>query len=64
MSVGEVVLENLDRAPCWPRVRMELSLLFADLINDPRYSERVMHIEELLADPQFPKAEQIYFVPK
>jgi hypothetical protein len=34
------------------------------LTNDPRYSERVKHIGELLADPRFPTIDQIYFVPK
>jgi hypothetical protein len=64
MAASEVVLENIDHAPRWPRLRMELSLLLADLINDPKYSERVMDIGKLLADPGFPKVEQIYFVPR
>jgi hypothetical protein len=36
-------------------------LLLADLENDQKYSERE---KELMADPRFPKADQIYFVPK
>jgi hypothetical protein len=31
-------------------------------MDDPRYSERVKHILELLGDPQFPAlVEQIHF---
>ena len=63
MAIGEMVLENLDHAPSWPVLRKECSLLFADLRDDPKYSERVKHIGKLLADPQFPKVERIYFVP-
>lgn len=40
MSVGELVLLNLDHAPAWPRLRMEMSLLLADLHSDPKYSQR------------------------
>jgi hypothetical protein len=61
---GPMILENLDHAPSWPILRMEFSLLLADLGNDPKYSERVNRIGKLLADPRFPTIEQIYFVPK
>ncbi len=64
MPAGEMTLQNLDHAFSWPLLRMEVSLLLADLMNDPRYSERVRHIGKLLADPRFPNIEQIYFVPK
>jgi hypothetical protein len=63
MAGSEMVLQNLAHAPSWPRIRKELLLLFSDLMDDPRYSDRVKHIGELLGDPQFPKTEQIYFVP-
>jgi hypothetical protein len=59
-----MVLENLDRAPWWPRLWTEFALLLADSENDPKYSERAKHIGELIADPRFPKVAQIYFVPK
>jgi hypothetical protein len=62
MAASQMVLQNLDHAPSWPRIHKELFLLFCDLRDDPRYSERVKHIEELLGDPHFPKTEQIYFV--
>ena len=45
-------------------LRMEFVLLMADLRDDPRYSDRVKHLSKLLADPQFPAIEQIYFVPR
>jgi hypothetical protein len=64
MSAGQMVLENMDRAPWWPKLRMEFTLLLAELRDDPRYSERAKHISALLADPRFPKIEQIYFVPQ
>jgi hypothetical protein len=64
MATSETFLENLDHAPHWARLRMEYSLLLADLINDSKYSDRVKHIGELLADPHFPTIEQIYFVPR
>jgi hypothetical protein len=57
-------LENIDRAPWWPKLWTEFALLLADLENDPKYSKRAKHIGELMADPRFPKADQIYFVPK
>jgi hypothetical protein len=52
MSASEIVIENLERASSWTKVRMEFSLLFSDLIDDPRYSKRVMHIEKLLEETQ------------
>lgn len=65
MSASPVmVLENLDHVRSWPMLRMEFVLLMADLRDDPRYSNRVKHLRELLADPQFPTVEQIYFIPK
>jgi hypothetical protein len=64
MSSTEVTLHNLDRAPSWPLLRMEFSLLLADLRDDPKYSDRVKRFGELLADPRFPAIEQIYFVHK
>lgn len=63
-SESEMVLENMDRAPWWGKLTHEFGLLLADLKDDPRYRERVKHIGELLADPKFPKIDQIYFVPK
>jgi len=39
----------------------DFALLLADLENDQKHSERE---KELMADPRFPKADQIYFVPK
>lgn len=42
---------------------MELSILFADLFDDPVYSERVKHLAELLGDDGFSKQEQIHFPP-
>ena len=39
----------------------DFALLLADLEKDQKYSERA---KELMADPRFPKADQIYFVPK
>jgi hypothetical protein len=64
MPASEIDFQNLDHAPAWPRIRMELSLLFADLMDDPIYSERVKHIGELLGDHHLPRGEQIYFPPK
>jgi len=64
MSAGEMILYTLDHAPAWPRLRMEFSLLLADLRDDPKYSDRVKHLGDLLADSRFPAIEQIYFVPK
>jgi hypothetical protein len=62
MPASEIYRKNLDHAPSWPRIHMELSMLFADLMDDPIYSERVKHIGELLDDHQFPtKGGQIYF---
>lgn len=63
MAPSEMVLENI-HAPCYPQLRLEFALLLSDLINDPKYSECIKHIGELLADPGFPKVEQIYFVPR
>jgi hypothetical protein len=63
MAPSEIVFQHLDHAPSWPRIRNELLLLFSDLMDDPRYNDRVKHIGELLGDPQFPKTEQIYFAP-
>jgi hypothetical protein len=42
---------------------MELSILFADLIDDPVHSQRVKHIAELLDDHGFPREEQSNFPP-
>jgi hypothetical protein len=64
MAAPQMVLENIDHAPWWPKLWTEFALLLADLESDPRYSERAKHICELMADPQFPKADRIYFVPK
>jgi hypothetical protein len=64
MATRQTVLENIDRAPWWPKLWTEFALLLADLESDPKYNERAKHIGELMADPQFPKADQIYFVPK
>lgn len=63
MAPSKMVLENINHAPCWPQLRFEVALLISALINDPKYSDCVKHIGELLADPSWPKAEQIYFVP-
>jgi hypothetical protein len=60
MFDSETVLRNLDHDSSWPRIRQELFLLFCDLMDDPRYSDRVQHIEEMLGDPQFPKTEQSF----
>jgi hypothetical protein len=57
MAASEMVPKNIDDASSWPRIRKELLLLFSDLMDDPRYSDRVKHIGELLGDPQFPKTE-------
>jgi hypothetical protein len=59
-----MVLENLDHVRSWPMLRMEFVLLMADLRDDPNFSERAKHIGLLLADPQFPTIEEIYFVPR
>jgi hypothetical protein len=63
MSAPQMVMENIDRAPWWPTLWTEFALLLADLESDPKYSKRAKHISELMADPRFPKANQIYFVP-
>jgi len=47
-----------------PNCGESFALLLADLENDPKYSDRAKHIGKLMADPRFPKADQIYFVPK
>jgi hypothetical protein len=57
-------VENIERAPWWPKLWTEFALLLADLESDPKYSERAKRIGELMADPRFPKADQIYFVKK
>jgi hypothetical protein len=54
MAATDIVIENPDDAPSWPEVRGELWLLFIDLMDDPRYGERVNHILELLGEPQSP----------
>jgi hypothetical protein len=64
MDQSQIVLENIDRAPWWPKLWTEFALLLTDLESDPRYSERARCIGELITDPRFPKADQIYFVPK
>ncbi len=64
MSAPQMVFENIDRAPWWPKLWTEFALLLADLESDPKYSERAKDIGELISDPHFPKVHQIYFVPK
>lgn len=64
MSEPLTDLENIDSAPWWPTLWTDFALLLADLENDPKYSERAKHIGELMADPAFPKVDQIYLVPK
>jgi len=62
MAATDIVIENPDDAPSWPRIRKELSLLFIDLMDDPRYGERMKHILELQGEPQFSTlVEQIHF---
>jgi hypothetical protein len=58
MTDSEMASQDVDYAP-WPKIRMELSILFAELIDDPRYIGQVMNIVELLGDHQFPQKEQI-----
>jgi hypothetical protein len=55
-------VNNLEEA-AWPTIRRELSILFADLFDDPVYSERVKQLAELLGDDGFSKEEQIHFPP-
>lgn len=55
-------VNNLEPA-AWSTIRRELSILFADLFDDPVYSERVKHLAELLGDDGFSKEEQINFPP-
>jgi hypothetical protein len=62
MTDSEMASQDVDYAP-WPKIRMELSILFADLFDDPVYSERVKHLAELLGDDGFSKQEQIHFPP-
>lgn len=57
-------VENIEHAPWWPKLWTEFALLLDDLESDPKYGERAKRINELIADPRFPKADQIYFVPK
>jgi hypothetical protein len=64
MPTLETVLQNLGITPSWSTLRMELTLLLAELKDDPRYNDRVKRISGLLAAPQLPKLEQIYFVEK
>jgi len=64
MSEPQMAMENIDRAPWWPKLWTEFALLLADLENDSKYSERAKHIGELMSDPRFPKADRIYFVPQ
>lgn len=64
MSAPQMLLENIDRAPWWPKLWTEFSLLLHDLENDPKYRERAKNIDELMSDPRFPKVDQIYFLPK
>jgi hypothetical protein len=63
MSQSKVACPNLDQTPSWPKIRMELSLLFAELIDDPKYIEQVILIGELLGDPHFPQSTERDFLP-
>jgi hypothetical protein len=64
MAVSQMVLPNLSEDPLRQILHQELAQLLVDLGTDPKYKERVVFIKALLADPQFLKVEQIYFVPE
>jgi hypothetical protein len=64
MATKELTLPNLSTDPLWQILQDDLSVLLADLGDDPKYKERVSRIRALLAHPQFLQVEQIYFVPR
>jgi hypothetical protein len=58
---GEVILQTRKQSPLWRLLHKELPKLLADLGQEDKYQEQVARIGELLADPQFPKVEEIPF---
>jgi hypothetical protein len=63
MATKELTLPNLSEDPLWQILHAELSVLLADLDDDPKYKERMTRIRGLLAHPQCLQVEQVYFVP-
>lgn len=60
MSATEAVLRSLERDPLWADLCQEVLFLLEDVKFDSRYRERAKRIEAILANPRFPRVEQIY----
>jgi hypothetical protein len=62
MTAIEIDLPNLGTDPMWQSLQKEVTSLLDDLKDDHKYKDRVTFIRQLLADPQFLRVEQIYFI--